>query len=485
MPSATENDAAIVSRIAASLPTARWFADKGVAVERVVLHDRVSLPGTEPIVLAIAAVHLAGGDSPQSYAVVVGPDGADAAATPQFARWLIDTALTEHEVPGRAGGLVGHCVKHPEPAVDSLPMGTTTVAPIGGDASNSSFIVRCGSMAAVVKLLRRCRQGIHPEVEIGNFFASQAPWQGVPRLRGWLEYAPTHDTPDTHRTPAAAPPIVIATVHEYAAGCTTAWDRLVGLLKTGGLAGGLAGAAGETAATLAAALGQATGHMHRALASRPDITAFAPEPATPANRQTAATRMVDHAADVFTLIASRLPRLKPAIAARLQGLQAAQSRLADRLGRFASLAIPIQNIRVHGDYHLGQVLVGEHDDRVLVIDFEGEPGRTLNERREKTSAAKDVAGMCRSFDYLLRHMAQTTGMPYAVADLQRLEASYLDAYRSIAEGHPWWPADRHVADALVAVFKLDKAIYELAYELNNRPDWIDVPLAAVEEAAAT
>jgi maltose alpha-D-glucosyltransferase/alpha-amylase len=146
---------------------------------------------------------------------------------------------------------------------------------------------------------------------------------------------------------------------------------------------------------------------------------------------------------------------------------------------------------VHGDYHLGQVLVVAHDtqqlaadhSRVLVIDFEGEPGRSLADRRSKTAAAKDVAGMCRSFDYLLRHVAKSTGRPYAAADLEHLETCYLDAYRAVAVGQPWWPADRATADTLLAVFKLDKAIYELAYELNNRPDWIDVPLAAVEEAA--
>ena len=139
---------------------------------------------------------------------------------------------------------------------------------------------------------------------------------------------------------------------------------------------------------------------------------------------------------------------------------------------------------MHGDYHLGQVLVGEHDDRVFVIDFEGEPGRSLEERRCKTPAAKDVAGMCRSFDYLLRHVSKTTGRLYAAADLERLESGYLDAYRSIADGQPWWPADRRHADALLAAFTLDKAIYELAYELANRPDWIDVPLAALEQAVA-
>ena len=181
------------------------------------------------------------------------------------------------------------------------------------------------------------------------------------------------------------------------------------------------------------------------------------------------------------MIESRLPQMEPTMAGRLAAVLDARSRLVSRFDRLPSIALDCDNIRVHGDYHLGQLLVAEQGG-VLVIDFEGEPGRTLAERREKTAAAKDVAGMCRSFDYLLRHVAKLTGRPYAAADLARLEACYLNAYREGAAGQPWWPADPAAADALLAVFKLDKAIYELAYELNNRPDWIDVPLAAIEEA---
>ena len=150
-----------------------------------------------------------------------------------------------------------------------------------------------------------------------------------------------------------------------------------------------------------------------------------------------------------------------------------------RLEAIADLETSALAIRVHGDYHLGQVLVAGDDEEVFVIDFEGEPGRTLEERRAKTSVFKDVAGMCRSFDYLLRHVARTTGAAYRADDLRQLEECYLDAYRSIAAGQPWWPADPHTADRLLSIYKLDKAVYELAYELQNRPDWVEVPLAAI------
>jgi maltose alpha-D-glucosyltransferase/alpha-amylase len=206
---------------------------------------------------------------------------------------------------------------------------------------------------------------------------------------------------------------------------------------------------------------------------------------TAADARLAATRMAEHAGHVFDLAAARLETLPPAVAERVRGLLDARAGLLRRFAPVTDLAISIPRIRVHGDYHLGQVLLGEHDDDVFVIDFEGEPGRSLEERRAKTAAAKDVAGMCRSFDYLLRHAAKTAGTPYDAALLRRLEGSFLDAYRAGAAGGTWWPRDRPVADRLLAIFKLDKAIYELAYELANRPDWIDVPLAALEETLAT
>jgi trehalose synthase-fused probable maltokinase len=477
----TCDDATIASHLAASLPTMRWFADKGAGIVGVNFYDRASLPRDTAAEIALADVQLAGREaSSQSprYAVMIDAAGDDAAATPAVARWLLDLVLSGRSLSGRSGRFIGHATGHSAHAASVAPTGPVTVSPIGGDASNTSLVVRSGSTGWIIKLFRRCRAGIQPEVEVGEFFATASPWQDTPRLYGWLEYVPADDQ-------LAVTSTAIATVHEFAPGYTTGWDRLVGLFTAGD---GLAGHCGDEVLAIVAGLGRATARMHRAFSARPDIPAFAPESATPVGRQAAALRMSEHAQGVFALIESRLPYLEPTMASRLATVLNARSRLASRFDRLPSIARDCDSIRVHGDYHLGQVLVAEHESKllvaeqgsVLVIDFEGEPGRTLAERREKTAAAKDVAGMCRSFDYLLRHVAKSSARPYAAADLARLEACYLDAYREGAAGQPWWPADRDVADSLLAVFKLDKAIYELAYELNNRPDWIDVPLAAIE-----
>ncbi len=435
----------ITDRITAWLPTARWFAAKGEAIAAVVVADQAELP--DGITLAIVEVLGARGEKSR-YVVPVDREGRDAALTPAFAGWLVDAAL------GGTSTATGHGAFHGHATAATMPPGARvpTVTLLGGDASNTSMLVQTSDAAYAVKLLRRCREGVQPEVEVGEFLARDAVWDGTPRLRGWIE----------HSADGAA--TAIATVHDFEAGCTSAWDRLVTLVGEGGLTGPHR----EKILRIVAALGRTTAGMHRALGSRPDRQAFAPEPATAAGRSESAARMAGHAQEVFKLAATRLPTAL-----------AHPERLITGLEALASLPATASDIRVHGDFHLGQVLVSPDDARILMIDFEGEPGRSLEERRAKTSVCKDVAGMCRSFDYLLRHVARTTGGAYHASDLPLLKQTYLDAYRDIARGHAWWPADTKEADGLLAAYTLDKAIYELAYELHNRPDWVEVPLAAL------
>jgi maltose alpha-D-glucosyltransferase/alpha-amylase len=457
----TLTDAALAARIAGTLPGARWFAGKGGPVGRITIHDRLPIPGAGGFAVVLAEVHGPEGDGGDRYVLPVDAAGADAAAAPECVAWLLDTMLFAREAAGRAGRFTGHAVAEVASAAVGLSAATAAtaarqdlaVAPIGGDASNTSFVVTSGGRSLLVKLVRRCRPGLHPEVEVGMFFARDSPWDDTPGLRGWLD----HDGR------------MIATAHDFLPGCISAWDRLCGLLGDP--------AAGAGIEKLVATLGQTTGRMHAALAARPDLPAFAAEVPSASSRSSMAGRLEAHAKEVFGRIGSAA--VPPQLANRLAALARARPLLIGRLGRAAALAPKSADIRVHGDYHLGQVLV-DGKDRAFVIDFEGEPSRSLDERRAKTRAAKDVAGMCRSFDYALRHVARSTSRPYQADELAPLEAVFLQAYESVATGQPWWPADRAEALALIEVFKLDKALYELAYELDNRPDWAEVPLAALE-----
>jgi maltose alpha-D-glucosyltransferase/alpha-amylase len=460
----TLNDQALAARIAATLPGARWFAGKGAALGGVSIRERLLLPGPGGGALVLAEVHRTDGGESDRYLLPVDAAGADAATAPECVAWLLDMMLFGRTAPGRTGRFAGHVVADGgSPTVGlaaggaaNSPQDGLSIVPIGGDASNTSLVVSRDDRSLLVKIVRRCRPGLHPEVEVGEFFALDSRWDETPRLRGWLD----HDGR------------VIATVHEFLPGCISAWDRLCGLLGDP--------AAGAGIENLVATLGRTTGRMHAALAARPDRPAFAAEVPSASSRSELATRLAAHADQVFARI--RSTTVPPHLATRLAALAAGWPLLVGRLAQAAVLAPESADIRVHGDYHLGQVLV-DSQDRAFVIDFEGEPARPLDERRAKTRAAKDVAGMCRSLDYALRHVARSTGRPYQADELARLEAVFLQAYESVATGQAWWPVDREEALALVEVFKLDKALYELAYELDNRPDWAEVPLAALELAA--
>jgi maltose alpha-D-glucosyltransferase/alpha-amylase len=444
--------------IAAWLPSVRWFAGRQDATADVTLYDSVGLPGTT---VTLALVDSAAGGSRDRYVVpLVG--GADAALSSDFAAWLAQAVFTEATLTADQGVVRGYCIHAScEP---SFSPGTTVVAPLGGDASNTSFLITSGQKQLAVKLFRRCREGIQPEVEVGEVLSRDTTWKGSPQLLGWLDYAPI-----------SGGSIVLATVHEFAAGCRSAWDHLGALVTAGGLAGSRRGAILD----VVAALGRVTADMHQALGRRADLPAFAPIHPTAAEAQAEASRMAEHATAVFSRAASRLDTLPTSVAADLRVVLGRRDEIVASLRRRAAIESEAMLIRVHGDYHLGQVLIREPGPEPLVIDFEGEPGRSLEERRRKTSVCKDIAGMCRSFDYLLRHAARNGSTPYRAADLDLLEATFLDAYRAVARGHAWWPADATKADALLAVYKLDKAVYELAYELAHRPDWVEVPLAAL------
>ena len=461
----------LAARITPWLPTARWFPGKDRAAGSVRVIDRVEIPGKGGLAVALVA---------SAAAVLVVPvdplTGRDAAADPVLAAALARLALGGGAVTGLRGSLVGRPVgdRGSEDALlgrVAYPAAGLQVRPLGADASNTSLVIEGGAApngALVLKLLRQARPGIHPEVEFGRFFATSTDWRGTPAMLGWVEYLPAA---------LDGEPSAVATLHTFEPGCTSAWDVLVAWLANGGLDG----ANQEPRLDLARHLGSGPAQMHRALASRGDLADFAPEPATAAGRRALGHRLATHARNVLAASALAASTL-PAIASRLARLAELSPAISAELETLAEAGTTAADIRVHGDYHLGQVLVDGSAERVMPIDFEGEPTRPIAERRSKTSAAKDVAGMLRSFDYLWAHVNRIHGL--GQGDPAPLARAFLAAYRRDAAGEPWWPADADEERRLLAAFTLDKAVYELAYELANRPDWVEVPLGALEKLTA-
>jgi maltose alpha-D-glucosyltransferase/alpha-amylase len=251
-----------------------------------------------------------------------------------------------------------------------------------------------------------------------------------------------------------------------------------------------AAAAGELPAAIRV-LGRRTAECHLALVGARRVRDFAPQPLTAADLEgmtESFRRQAQQSLELLYTQLNSLPEEHRDLADRVLGYG---SLLDERFQVLQELKTSLTRIRIHGDYHLGQVL--RTDDDWVLLDFEGEPLKPLTERREKMSPLKDVAGMLRSFDYAaqtaLRRLAEekpdkaAAAAPWARLWERWLGATFLDGYLVAAESASFLPADRADLRVLLDAFLLDKSLYELSYELNNRPAWVGVPLSGVVEIA--
>ena len=227
--------------------------------------------------------------------------------------------------------------------------------------------------------------------------------------------------------------------------------------------------------------------MHLALASDPSDPDFAPEPITPADLDVVRDEILAQGRKAFAALDGNVGRLTREVAADARRLLETGPATLDRLAASAGDVPAAAKTRIHGDYHLGQVL--RAGDDYVIIDFEGEPTRTVEERREKFSPVRDVAGMLRSY-----HSAAYAGLfaftetrpddfatlePWADLWFRWTSAAFLGAYLETAAGAAFVPRRPEEFAALLDRFMLAKALYELVYELNNRPDWVRIPLRGI------
>jgi len=238
--------------------------------------------------------------------------------------------------------------------------------------------------------------------------------------------------------------------------------------------------------TLMHTLGRRTGELHLALALRTGDPAFDPEPIQPADLTAWVAAAQEDATGALALLTRRRDGLSAAAQASADALLARRDQVQQRLAAYGQTPVDAIKIRYHGDYHLGQVLLAQND--FIITDFEGEPARPLAERRRKHSPLRDVAGMLRSFNYaLFTALARSsTEQPGATALLESLgreweaevRRSFLRGYEEATRGSTLFGAWADM-DRLLQLFTLEKAFYELRYELGNRPDWVPVPLRGI------
>jgi maltose alpha-D-glucosyltransferase/alpha-amylase len=237
-------------------------------------------------------------------------------------------------------------------------------------------------------------------------------------------------------------------------------------------------------------LGERTARMHFALAAEETDASFAPEPFTALHQRSMYQSMRGALRRTMTMLQRRVGALEGELRTLVLEVLAGEQDILARISRLIRHRIACSRIRTHGDFHLGQVLSTGKD--FVIIDFEGEPTRSLSERKMKRCALRDVAGMMRSFHYAAHtalSMRQQTVRPEDVPVLEPwadhwatwISSTYLQSYLEAAHGAVFIPESREDTEALVEAFLLEKAVYEVGYELNNRPKWIGIPLRGIRQ----
>jgi trehalose synthase-fused probable maltokinase len=446
----TERDKTRTMELASWLGERRWYGDKARALTGadVEFHLEAGVD-REPLALDVARLTYDAGE-PASYLLFRTEDHPDVDGIESDAvrAWLLNGFAESRALSGDGGRLRWRPL--PGEPVDWPGLaGASRV--FRGEQSNTSVVY---GDRAILKVFRKLREGTNPEVEVGEFLTEHTAFTAFPRLLGVIELE------------SRGVVTTIAAAQAFIPSVSDAWSWLTARL----------GDAEIRPATIAAArlLGTRTGEMHIAFASGAS-SAFAPEEAT----DHYAESMRSDAVRELDVTVAQLERAGVDEAAALgAGLMPALDALRAIEGTMVT--------RIHGDYHLGQVLRTARDD-FAILDFEGEPTRPLAERRAKASPLRDVAGMLRSFDYAAETARRATPGEARDIDVWYLAAreAFLEGYDEVVRNdavmmHGWTPEGRSAA---LAALELHKALYEVRYELSNRPDWLAIPLNALRRLA--
>ena len=417
------------------LTAQRWFRSKRRAVAAVEVIDEAPLDGAALLVLRVAYVD--GGEDRYQVAAVRDRDSAREPTDGEGTWRRIATCMAAR---GTLHGRSGRFTFEATPALDELsPSPTASLATLDErrlrvEQTNTSVVL---GERLILKLYRLLEPGVNPDLEVSAFL-TDVGFAGTPAVAGWATYEPDDGAP-----------CAAAMLQAFVPSEGDAWAAMLRDLA----------ADPDVAIDAARRIGRLSRELHAALASRRDDPAFPTRGATVdelAAWQLAAERQLAAALEAAE---GRLDHLRGPIAGQLAAIAAAEGARVSR---------------IHGDYHLGQLLA-TRDGGFCVIDFEGEPARSLDERRAVASPLRDVAGMLRSLDYAARTAERgdhASGFG-AEAWLARARGAFLGGYGGIGSAEA----------ELLAAFELEKACYEVVYEANNRPDWLWLPLDALARLA--
>jgi len=354
----------------------------------------------------------------------------------------------------------------------------SSVRRLSGEQSNVSVIV---NDEMVLKIYRRLQTGLQPDVEVGRFLTETAGFANTPAYLGSAIFQTSDGQANT-----------LATAFSFVQNQGDAWTALLDAL-TRDLEAFLITATPETdpqdepfayPLNIARVLGRRTAEMHAALATATDDRAFAAVPVRQSDLNSWAKSVGRETQKCLSDLRRHRKTAPDDVARNIDDLLAAKDALLGRIKAVESLEPCGGRSRIHGDYHLGQVLLCEGD--VMIVDFEGEPQRGLDQRRMKMSPLRDVAGMLRSFDYLawsaLDRRRQVTGEFHEAEQHRALVwrdqtiSEFLAAYVDVASETSTYPSDPATAAGLLQLFTVQKAVYEIGYESANRPAWLSIPV---------
>jgi maltose alpha-D-glucosyltransferase / alpha-amylase len=508
---------ALAAQLPAFLMKQRWFGGKARGISSAELADIILIPAPAQAALLLMVTVKYADNTDESYAMPVlrvaddttNTEGesfsmrlqTDASAAPvfltdalkneEFLSALLDLIQRRAILPGEKGELralqtAAYSRLCPPSAGDLKPKA------VGAEQSNTSVIY---GRHLILKFFRRMQEGINPDLEISKFLTEQTPFAGVPPLAGSLEYR-TRD----------GKLMVQGILQQFVPNEGDAWSyTLRSLSRFYGEAAKHADDAGSRDNTeqvpsaaravvnsyldAAELLGQRTAEMHIALASEPSDPAFAPEPFTMEFQRDLEQSIVSLMARVFDVLRGKITTLPEEQQSKAVELAGQEKSIVSRFQAALSQPIHAMRTRIHGDYHLGQVLRAGSD--FVIIDFEGEPARPIAERRIKRSPLQDVAGMLRSFHYaafaplLGENKVQVQDARKASALAESWNAwvaeRFLKKYFLTAGAAPFLSQSQADTQRLLELHLLEKAIYELGYELNNRPAWVAIPLQGISK----
>jgi trehalose synthase-fused probable maltokinase len=438
----------------------RWFGDKArtVASTEPEIIDVISLDGRKAALVVVRFSFDWGADSRYFVPVIEpGPgtrttfgDLGEAFSDPAFLQWFVE-GFADRRVMQEDGEWTWRTLGEGLPGAAEVDY--ASAKPISSEQSNTSIVF---DRRFIGKMFRRVQAGLNPDLEIGEFLSTDDRFAHSPKLYGLVEVVHGGST------------TAIAAMQQYVPNEGDGWTWLLDELR--------ALTPESLAGTVKAIrlLARRTGELHVALASDHENGAFAPELFTSVDAQSLIQRVINEIDESVEGLVRHLP---PAEVERIhKGMGQLMGDAHHLVGTY--------KIRVHGDYHLGQTLRTTDGDFVL-IDFEGEPSRTMEQRRMKLPALKDVAGMVRSLDYAAATILQDE-QDTAKRDLvhqwrREATAAYIDAFReAVASASvPLVPAEDRVFTDALNLMIAEKALYEVRYELNNRPTWLSIPLNAL------